>query len=310
MRRITGAALALPAVISATIGGAYLLAPHREYAAPRELVSDGQFVTVNGYALHYTDEGPRNGAPVVLVHGFGAWAFTWRAARAALAAAGHRVITVDQLGSGASARPAGPIYTTQLQAELLLGALDLLGVAAAQFVGHSYGGRVTMQVVLFAPERVRSLALIDPEAFNTARPPIAQWLRVPGIGYALAFYSTTPQLVRTGLKLVCKRTQWMTDAAIAGYAAPLYVAGSAAAQVWQGRSPKDGAQPVPEHLAEIRQKTLIIWGGDDPVFPAADGHRLAEIMPDAQLLVLPGVGHLPHEEAEQATTQALLAFLA
>lgn len=94
------------------------------------------------------------------------------------------------------------------------------------------------------------------------RPPAAEWLKVPGIGYALVFYST-------------------------------------AVQVWQGHSLKDGARPVPQHLAEITPPTLIIWGGDDPVFPADDGTQLAQTMPNATLKTLPGVGYIPHEEAHE-----------
>ena len=85
---------------------------------------------------------------MVFAHGFGAWSFTWRAQRQALLGAGYRVITTDQIGYGASSRPAAPIYTTQLQAELILGALEALGVASAHWVGHSFGARVAMQAAL------------------------------------------------------------------------------------------------------------------------------------------------------------------
>lgn len=303
------ATLALPAVVGATIGGAYVLTPGREYAAPQQLPGAQNFATVGGYTLHYTDEGPRDGMPVVLIHGFGSATFTWRNERAALAAAGFRAIAVDLLGSGASERPTAPVYTTQLQAELVLGLLDVLGIGAARLVGHSYGARVALQAAIYAPERVQSLALLAPEAFAYARPPIAEWLKIPALGYALAFYSTAPQLVPTGLKMVSRQHDWITPTAVAGYAAPLYIEGSAAAQVWQGRSPKDGAQPVPDNLAAVRAPSLLIWGGDDPVFPAADGHKLASILPQAELHILPNVGHLPHEEAGDETVKQLLTWL-
>lgn len=302
--------LIIPIVLLAALAGAaYLLTPLRERLSARELAGDDQFVHVGGYAIHYGDEGPRDAAAVVLVHGFGAWSFTWRAQRRALLAAGRRVITTDQIGYGASDRPAGPVYTTRAQAELILGALDALGVAEADFVGHSFGGRVAMQIALLAPARVRRLVLIAPEAFATARPPIARLVNVPLLGYALAFYSTAPRLVRSGLKYVSKAHAWLTDEAVAGYAAPAYVRGTTLAQVWQAGSPKDGAQPVPQNLAAIRQPALVIWGAADPVFPVADAARLARVLPDASLRVIEGVGHLPHEEAEPEVTAAILGFL-
>lgn len=303
------ATLAFPSLLGATIGGAYLLTPEREYAAPEQLPGAQHFATVDGFSIHYTDEGPRTGPPVLLIHGFGGATWTWRKERVALADAGFRVIAIDLLGSGASERPTAPIYTTHLQAQLVLGLLNVLGVHSVQLVGHSYGARVALQTAILAPERIRSLALLAPEAFAYKRPPVAQWLKVPALGYALAFYSTTPQLVPTGLKMVSKQHDWMTPSAVAGYAAPLYIRGSAAGQVWQARSPKDGAQPVPDNLASIQQPTLLIWGGDDPVFPAADGQKLASILPHAELHVLPAVGHLPHEEAGEETVKHLLTWL-
>ncbi|MBK9713933.1 MAG: alpha/beta fold hydrolase [Kouleothrix sp.] len=296
-------------LLAALIAGAYLLTPLRERLTPREFAGDDRFVRVGGYDIHYADDGPREAAPVVLLHGFGAWSFTWRAQRQALLAAGHRVIAADQIGYGASSRPAAPVYTTRLQADLTLGALDALGVGAAHFVGHSFGGRVAMQIAIVAPERVRSLVVVSPEAFATERPPIARWVIPPLLGYALAFYSTGPRLVRPGLKYVSKLHDWLTEEAVRGYAAPTRVRGSAAAQVWQARSPKDGAQPVPANLPAIAQRTLVIWGADDPVFPAADGRRLAQILPNATLHEVAGAGHLPHEERGAEVTAAILEFL-
>ncbi len=304
--------LIVPLLLGAVLLGAYLLTPLRERLSPREFAGDGRFVQVGGYAIHYQDDGPADAPPVLLAHGFGASLFTWRAQRRALLEAGFRVIATDQLGAGASERAIGPVYTTQQQAALLLGVLDALGVEAAMVVGHSYGGRVAMQLALDAPARVRALALIAPEAYATARPPIAQAVVLPLLGYALAFYATAPRLVRPGLQMVSRSRAWLTDAAVQGYAAPAAVRGSTQAQIWHARSPKDrpGEPPVPARLAQIAQRTLILWGERDPVFPAADGQRLAATLPNAALQILPGAGHLPHEEQPDAVNAALLDFLA
>ncbi len=309
MKRVSWLFSVPASIAAAIIGGAYALTPLRERLSIRELAGDDCFVTVNNYELHYTDTGPDDAPPVVLLHGFGAWSFTWRNQQAALRNTGYRVIAIDQIGYGASSRPKGPVYTTRTQAELMLGALDALGIRQAHLVGHSFGGRVAMQMAIIAPERVHSLALIDPEAFATERPPIAQWLKVPLLGYALAFYSTATSLVPAGLRFVTKQHAWLNDKAAQGYAAPTRVKGTAAAQVWQGRSSKDGAQPVPQYLHTITQPTLIVWGGDDPVFPLSDGHKLAGILPHSSLHIVENAGHLPHEEVPDEVTAALVAFL-
>jgi pimeloyl-ACP methyl ester carboxylesterase len=297
------------ALLGTFISIAYLLTPLREKLNLREFARDDNFAWVNGYSIHYSDDGPHTAQPVVLVHGFASSIFTWRDIKTALLSAGYRVIAVDQLGNGASARPAEPIYTTEMQARFVLGVMDQLGVPAAHALGHSFGGRVAMQMAVLAPQRVQRLIVISPEAFATERPKIAQWVKLPLAGYMLAFFSTSPMFVREGLRFVSRQYDWLKQTVVAGYAAPLHVRGSALAQVWQSRSPKDGLKPVPHNLAHIAHHTLILWGAGDPVFPASDGAKLAKIMPKAHLHVLPDTGHVAHEERTEACIRAILAFL-
>lgn len=304
-----GSAVAL-ALLGAVVWGAYLLTPLRERYNLREAAGNGSFAWVEGYAVHYSDDGAVGAPAVVLIHGFAASMFTWRHVRADLLSAGYRVIAMDLLGYGASARPAEPAYSTEQQARLVLGLLDQLGVKTASVVGHSFGGRVAMQMALLAPERVRSLVLLAPEAFTVGRPRESHWVRLPILGYVLAFYSTSPLLVRPGLRFVTRRHDWITPAVVRGYAAPLRVRASALAQVWQARSPKDGLKPVPRHLVEIGHPALIVWGERDPIFPVADAHRLVKLMPCAELRVLSNVGHIPHEEACAEVVEHILRFLA
>lgn len=293
-----------------TIAAAHMLTALRERFSPRELAPQGLFRTVDGHELHYTDEGPRDGRLLLLLHGFSSSVFTWRNARRALADAGYRVIALDLLGSGASARPNGLVYDTQNQARLVAAFMRNLGLDQAHLIGHSFGGRLAMQLALIAPERVKSLALIAPEAFATRRPAVAKVVAMPVIGYPLTFYSTSPLLVRAGLAYVSYDKAWLTPDAVKGYAAPLYVKGSVRAQIAQSRSPKDaGDLSVPGNASRIAQPTLLLWGERDPIFPASDGERLAAQMPLARLTVIRNAGHVLHEENPEATLDALLAWL-
>ncbi len=291
----------------------YVLVRWRERFSPRDFAQQagagGDFMTIDHHEVHYVDEGPRDGIPVVLVHGFGAWSFAWRLQRIALVNAGFRVISFDELGSGASARPHGPVYTTAYQAEIFLGIMDGLGVRAAHLVGHSYGGRLAMLVAIKAPARVLTLTGIDPEAFSVGRPPMAFALRLPVIGFAFAFYATAPFLIRPFMKAVAKTLDWFSIEIEKGYQAPVFVRGTAMSQVWQARSLKDGDISVPENLARITQPTLLIWGSADAVFPASDGEKLLAILPTAQLHVIEGAGHVPYEEKPDELNGVLLAFL-
>jgi len=314
---LTALALSLT-LFGLLIAGAWAFTPLRERLTLREfarqVIGDERFITIqepDGTAaeIKYSDDGPRDAPPVVLMHGFGAYSFTWRHIRPALLEAGFRVITTDQPGYGASSRLRGPVYDTGRQAQRVLAVLDALNVPQAHFVGHSFGGRMAMQIAISAPQRMLSLVALAPEAFATDRPGIAQLLKIPLLGYVIAFYTTLPALVTPFLKATSKRTDWITPEVTSGYSAPLVVKGSVWGQVWQGRSPKDGAEPVPQNLARVAAHTLLIWGEADPVFPASDGRRLLDILPDARLHVIDGAGHLAHEEAPGEVAATMVGFL-
>ena len=66
---------------------------------------------------------------------------------------------------------------------------------------------------------------------------------------------------------------------------------------------------MPANLGAIQQPTLIIWGEDDPVFPVGEGHTLGQLLPNATLHTLPGVGHIPHEEAGAEVERLLVGWV-
>lgn len=298
--------------------GSYLITPLRERVSLQTYARNyakryghgNKFARVKGFSIHYSDDGPKQAQAVLLIHGFAASMFSWRLQRQQLIAAGYRVIAIDLLGCGGSSRLAEAVYTTQDQAEIVLGLMNELGIQAVILIGHSFGARVAMQTALLAPARVQRLIAVCAEALAIERPAIAKLLSVPVLGYAVAFYSTSPFLVRTGLKIMSASDGWIDKTAVQGYQAPLHVTGTALAQEWQARSIKDGRLPVPQHLADIQQPVLLIWGAKDSVFPLSEGHFLQSSLPHAQLHVVPNAGHLAHEEAPQNVDAAMLAWLA
>jgi pimeloyl-ACP methyl ester carboxylesterase len=110
---------------------------------------------VNGIEMAYYEVGPREGAPVILCHGFPELAFSWRHQLKAFEAAGRWVIAPDQRGYGLSSRPeAVTDYDMGALTGDLVGLLDHLGVEKAIFCGHDWGGIVVWQLPLMHPDRV------------------------------------------------------------------------------------------------------------------------------------------------------------
>jgi lipase len=100
------------------------------------------------------------GADVVCVHGIAQHGGIFEALGQQLAESGRRVLSVDLRGHGASLRE--PPWNTDAQVDDLLDTADSLGIAAAAWIGHSFGGRLIAALAARAPERVERLALLDP----------------------------------------------------------------------------------------------------------------------------------------------------
>ena len=284
----------------------YLLIAQRETQEPTALLgSDMRHVMWNGVEIAVRERG--NGPVIVLIHGFGSWLDSWEKLAQSLVGAGFRVIALDMVGAGASARSLNPAhYTTAAQARMVLDVLDSMGVRRASMIGHSYGGRVALQTAIFAPERIIDIVALAPEVRALTRPPITKLLTIPVIGYALAFWSTAPRLMRMGLASVSTRKGWLTPERVASYVAPLHVRGHLAAQLMQASAAKDGDMPVPLHYRHITVPVHLIWGEKDTVFSPTDGLGLVDQMQNCDIAIIPNCGHIPHEEAFSETWALIL----
>jgi pimeloyl-ACP methyl ester carboxylesterase len=308
--RVLGLTLAIALTVLGVLSLiAYLGTSSRERLDASALAT-GRILTVEGVKLHVIDEGPPDGPPLLLLHGFASSTFTWRKIRPALMQTGFRVLTLDTQGNGASARVTEPHYATQVMARQALAVLSQLGIPKADVIGHSFGGRLALQMALLAPQSVGRIAALCPEAFANARPGVAKLVGAPLIGYPLAYFSTAPGLVKTGLAYVSAAKDWLTPETVEGYARPVGVRGHLDAQIAASCSPKDEPErSVPACYREIAQPVLLLWGSRDPIFPADHGTRLQREMPNATLQVIDGAGHVLHEEQPDAVAQHLLSWL-
>jgi pimeloyl-ACP methyl ester carboxylesterase len=129
-------------------------------------------MNVNGINLSVIDEGPRDGTPVLLIHGFPDRGSMWHNQIAALTDAGYRVIAPDLRGFGDSDAPEGvDQYSLFSIMGDITGILDQLGIDKAHVVGHDWGAAVAWIMATFAADRVLSLTAVSvghPSAFASA----------------------------------------------------------------------------------------------------------------------------------------------
>lgn len=262
------------------------------------------FMNIDGVRVRYVDEGA--GSPVVLIHGFASSLETWTAVRPSLVEHGHRVIALDLRGFGWTDRPPGD-YSSESQARLVLGLLDRLGVDRAAFVGHSYGGGVTLRIALMAPERVERIALYDAWAYSGQLPAFFHVARADGIGEAM-FATWYGERAEDRMALAFYDERFVTIELIDAVDASLRRPGTYAAALAAVRGMHYEA--VEDQYRTVTQPTLLLWGREDHVTPLEIGERLSRELPGAHLVVYPGCGHFPMIEHAAQSTAELVRFLA
>ena len=108
-----------------------------------------KFVNVNGWRMHYIDEGPPNAPPVLLLHGNPTWGYLWRDTIPPLLAAGYRVIVPDQIGFGLSEHPhSAGAHSLDNHAANLVALLDQIDLNGVFFVCHDWGGPTGLAALL------------------------------------------------------------------------------------------------------------------------------------------------------------------
>ena len=112
--------------------------------------------------MHYVDEGPRDGRPVVLVHGNPTWGYLYRNFIGPLVEAGHRAIVPDHLGFGRSDKPTDPeLYRVPRHARRLDALLESLDLHGATVVPQDWGGPTGLYWATHHPERVDALFILN-----------------------------------------------------------------------------------------------------------------------------------------------------
>lgn len=142
------------------------------------------YLQIGAYRVHYLDEGPRDAAPILLIHGEPTWSYLYRKMIPILTAAGHRVIAPDLIGFGRTDKPGSKAdYSYQMQVDAMLELVERLDLTKATFFGQDWGGLVGLRVVAAAPERFARVVIS-----NTGLPSaegIQGWIGYPLFKFAV-----------------------------------------------------------------------------------------------------------------------------
>jgi pimeloyl-ACP methyl ester carboxylesterase len=264
-----------------------------------------------GIKLNYYEAG--QGPPVLLLHGFGGCAYSWRYLAPGLTAT-HRVFALDLKGYGRSDKPADGKYALSDQAEIAAAFIRAQDLRDLVIMGHSMGGAVTLmtyfQVRAEDPGRISKLVLIDSAGYSQKLPSFVTLAKIPGLSTVLAKLLSP----RFATALVLKKSYYdqdkITEEQIDTYAYYGSLPGAAAAVSQTARQlvPAD-IEALTAQYKTISVPVLIVWGREDEVVPLKVGEQFKRDIPDSKLVVLPRCGHIPPEEEPGATRKAIMEFL-
>jgi pimeloyl-ACP methyl ester carboxylesterase len=281
-----------------------------EHRASLHHAEKSRFVEIEGVRVHYQEAGTPDAPPVLLIHGFCASNFVWSETLVPLAEAGFRVIAPDLIGFGFSGKPKGGEYTIEMQARMICGLMDALGVERATLVGSSYGGAVAAVCALDHGERVERLVLVG--AVSNDEVPRRVWLRLaasPVVGEVISpVLLDARRLVKRHLRrtYAAQNGFLLDEERITAHQRPLLAADTHRAILRTLR--RWSAERIELEAERITQPTLLVWGAHDREVPLKSGERLHELIKGSRLFVFPNCGHLPQEERPQELVALVAEF--
>lgn len=257
---------------------------------------DGQTLRIG-----YIDEGPRDAAPVLLLHGEPSWSFLYRKMIPVFVAAGHRVLAPDLVGFGRSDKPASvDDYTYERHVAWMTAWMRELNLTGITLFCQDWGGLIGLRMAAENPERFARIA-----AANTFMPTGDQPL-----GAAFDKWKnhalTVPELHIGGI-IKGGTARGIADDVIAAYNAPFpdetYKAGARVFPRLVPSTPDDPASPANrkawEVLMQWTKPFLTTFGDSDPITRGAD-QMIQAIIPGAKgqpHTTIVKAGHFLQEDA-------------
>ncbi len=258
-------------------------------------------------------DGPEDGRPVLLLHGFPETGRSWDAVRAALVRAGHRVIVPDQRGYSPGARPVGvAAYGMREIVGDATGFLDALGVSSVDVVGHDWGANVAWCLATWHPERVRSLTAVSvphPLAFSWAfRNDADQQERSSYIRLFWQEGKAEQVLLDDDAKRLRTMLAGLPEAAVNQYVSVLSQPGALTAALNWYRAMR---RLDPTDLPPVTVPATYVWSTQDMAIGQAAAQKCGEFLDSTfQFVILDGVSHWIPEHAPDQLTAAILDQMA
>lgn len=278
----------------------------------------GHFVPVRpNLKLHVVNSGRRDGEPLILLHGYPEFWWSWRHLIPCFADEGYHVIVPDLRGFNYSDKPSTGYDPTTLAGDII-GLMDAFGLPQATIVGHDYGGFIAYVLAQLFPERIKNFVVISaipPDVWPTVKhsnsptmyflgwlgglghfvgaPLIARANDIVGIGRVMLWLAHEKHLFPHEIRATFSKA----------YARSAYTATAYVRDVthWLHKQ-------APENLT-IPHPMMLMWPENDFMAPLKVTHHFQKHLPNGQLVTIPNSGHWPQQEQPDFIGDEILKFL-
>jgi haloalkane dehalogenase len=271
------------------------------------------YVEVGGLRIHYVDEGPRDAAPVLLLHGEPTWCYLYRRMIPIITAAGHRAVAPDLAGFGRSDKPARrEDYSYQFHIDVMTGFVEALDLRQITLFGQDWGGLIGLRIAAEHPDRFDRIV-----AGNTGLPTGDQPMTEGFMKWRE--YSQTVENFHTGGIVKGGCATELSPEVIAAYNAPFpddsYKAGARQFPVLVPIAPDDPAAEANRKAWEVLRRWdkpfLTAFSDGDPVTRGGD-RVFQKLVPGTQgqpHVTIESAGHFLQEDKGEELAQVIVDFI-
>jgi len=268
------------------------------------------YFDINGYKLHYIDEG--QGQTILFIHGTPSWSFDFRNVIKELKST-YRCIAIDHIGFGLSDKPKEYDYSTLNHSKTLEKFINGLQLHDITLVVHDFGGPIALNVAIQHPDLIKNLVILNSWLWSSKNDPdfikLSKILKNPLLPFLYRYLNFSPRFILPksfGDKKLSNKT-------LKQYTSP-----------FANKSQRNGALAFAlsllndqnwfeelwnKRLAISQIPTLIIWGMKDPVIKPHNLDKFLSEFPNSKVIKLVTCGHFPQEEEPALVTKSILDFL-
>jgi haloalkane dehalogenase len=276
---------------------------------------EARFLDVDDVRIHYVDEGPRDAAPLLMLHGNPTWSYMYRKPIASLSERGHRCVAFDHMGFGRSSKPPQPRrYTLSTHVQNALAVIDQLDLRDLTLVCHDWGGPIGLGAALERRDRVRAVVAMNTWAWELPSflPGFLRQFRGEGLGEILALANNAVvESIPGGM-----RNRNVDATMMDAYRAPFPDYWSRLGTLGFIRdiplTENDVSAPLMGHIHESLDQLdvplLLVWGMRDRVFVPAFIDQWQALFPESNTVEI-GAAHYLVEDAPDQVADAIHGFV-